>query len=90
MADSMGFCCPGFQAGVRGRDLCPSPLTRPEAQKPPSSAGPPRASAASGHTPPAEIHENGRVVGERYDEAGTHLTVRALPAAMARLEKALG
>jgi GTPase len=35
-----------------------------------------------------EIYENARVVGEEYDEAGTRLTVRGLPAAIARLKRA--
>ena len=35
-----------------------------------------------------EIYENARVVGEAYDEAGTRLTVRGLPAAVARLRHA--
>ena len=35
-----------------------------------------------------EIYENARVVGEEYDEAGTHLIVRGLPAAIARLRRA--
>jgi GTP-binding protein HflX len=36
-----------------------------------------------------EVYENARVVGEDYDEAGTRLRVRALPAAVARLRKAI-
>jgi GTP-binding protein HflX len=35
-----------------------------------------------------EIYENARVVAEEYDEAGTRLTVRGLPAAIAKLKKA--
>ncbi len=35
-----------------------------------------------------EIYENARVVGEEYDEAGTRLTVRGLPAAIAKLKRA--
>ena len=31
--------------------------------------------------------ENARVVAESYDEAGTHLTIRGLPAAVARLRR---
>ena len=34
------------------------------------------------------VYENARVLEERYDEAGTHLRVRALPAAIARLRRA--
>ncbi len=34
------------------------------------------------------VYESARVLGERYDEAGTHLRVRALPAAIARLRRA--
>jgi GTP-binding protein HflX len=36
-----------------------------------------------------EVYENARVIAEEYDEAGTHLTVRALPAALARLRRAV-
>ena len=36
-----------------------------------------------------EVYENARVVGESYDESGTRLSVRALPAAIARLQRAL-
>ena len=36
-----------------------------------------------------EVYENARVVGESYDESGTHLRVRALPAAIARLQRSL-
>lgn len=35
-----------------------------------------------------EIYENARVVAEEYDEAGTRLTVRGLPAAIAKLKRA--
>jgi GTP-binding protein HflX len=35
-----------------------------------------------------DIYENARVVGESYDETGTRLTVRGLPAAIARLRRA--
>jgi GTP-binding protein HflX len=35
-----------------------------------------------------EVYENARVVAETYDEAGTRLTVRGLPAAIARLRRA--
>ena len=35
-----------------------------------------------------EIYENARVVGEEYDQAGTRLTVRGLPAAIAKLKRA--
>jgi GTP-binding protein HflX len=35
-----------------------------------------------------EIYENARVVGEEYDESGTRLTVRGLPAAIAKLKRA--
>jgi len=35
-----------------------------------------------------EVYENARVVGEEYDESGTRLTVRGLPAAIARLKRA--
>jgi GTP-binding protein HflX len=34
-----------------------------------------------------EVYENARVVSESYDEAGTHLRVRGLPAAVARLQR---
>jgi GTPase len=34
------------------------------------------------------VYENARVLEERYDEAGTHLKVRALPAEIARLRRA--
>jgi GTPase len=34
------------------------------------------------------VHENARVLEETYDEAGTHLRVRALPAEIARLRRA--
>jgi GTP-binding protein HflX len=34
-----------------------------------------------------EVYENARVVGEEYDESGTRLRVRGLPAALARLRK---
>lgn len=33
------------------------------------------------------VYENARVLGERYDETGTHVRVRALPAEIARLKK---
>jgi GTP-binding protein HflX len=36
-----------------------------------------------------ELYEHARVVGEAYDEGGTHLRVRALPAAIARLRRSL-
>ncbi len=36
-----------------------------------------------------EIYENARVIGEEYDETGTRLTVRGLPAAVARLRRAV-
>ena len=36
-----------------------------------------------------EVYENARVVGESYDEAGTRLHVRALPAAIAKLRRSL-
>jgi GTP-binding protein HflX len=36
-----------------------------------------------------EIYENARVVGEEYDDQGTRLTVRGLPAAIARLSSLL-
>jgi GTP-binding protein HflX len=36
-----------------------------------------------------EVYENTRVLGETYDERGTLLQVRALPAAVARLRRAL-
>ncbi len=35
-----------------------------------------------------EVYENARVVAEDYDESGTRLTVRGLPAAIARLKRA--
>ena len=35
-----------------------------------------------------EVYENARVVSEDYDETGTRLLVRALPAALARLRRA--
>ena len=35
-----------------------------------------------------EVYENARVVSEDYDETGTRLRVRALPAAIARLRRA--
>jgi GTP-binding protein HflX len=35
------------------------------------------------------VYENSRVLEETYDEAGTHLRVRALPAEIARLKKTL-
>ena len=35
-----------------------------------------------------DVYESARVVSETYDEAGTHLTVRGLPAAIARLRRA--
>jgi GTP-binding protein HflX len=35
-----------------------------------------------------DIYENARVVAEEYDESGTRLTVRGLPAAIARLRRA--
>ena len=35
-----------------------------------------------------EIYENARVVGETYDEAGTRLRIRGVPAAVARLRRA--
>jgi GTPase len=34
-----------------------------------------------------EVYENARVVGESYDEAGTHLRVRGLPATVAKLQR---
>jgi GTP-binding protein HflX len=34
-----------------------------------------------------DVYESARVVAEEYDEAGTHLTVRGLPAAVARLRR---
>ena len=34
-----------------------------------------------------EVYESARVVGEEYDETGTRLTVRGLPAAIARLRR---
>ncbi len=34
------------------------------------------------------VHENARVLEETYDEAGTHLRVRAMPAEIARLRRA--
>ncbi len=37
----------------------------------------------------SEVYENARVVAEDYDEAGTRFRVRALPAAVARLRRAL-
>jgi GTP-binding protein HflX len=36
-----------------------------------------------------EVYENARVLSETYEEAGTLIRVRALPAAIARLERAL-
>jgi GTPase len=36
-----------------------------------------------------EIHENARVVAETWDEAGAHLTIRAEPATLARLQAML-
>lgn len=36
-----------------------------------------------------EVYENARVLGESYDERGTHLRVRALPAAITRLQRSL-
>jgi GTP-binding protein HflX len=36
-----------------------------------------------------EVYENARVLGESYDENGTHLKVRALPSAIARLQRSL-
>jgi GTPase len=36
-----------------------------------------------------EVYENARVVGESYDEAGTRLQIRALPAAIAKLRRSL-
>ena len=38
----------------------------------------------------SEIHEHARVVSETYDEVGTHLVVRALPAMMAQLRSRTG
>ncbi len=38
----------------------------------------------------AQVYEQARVVSESYDEAGRHLVVRALPAAVAKLERLLG
>ena len=35
-----------------------------------------------------EVYENARVVSEDYDDDGTRLTVRGLPAAIARLRRA--
>ena len=35
-----------------------------------------------------EVYESARVVSEEYDESGTRLTVRGLPAAIARLRRA--
>ncbi|HEX7665470.1 MAG TPA: GTPase HflX, partial [Polyangiaceae bacterium] len=35
------------------------------------------------------VHENARVLEETYDEVGTHLKVRAMPAEIARLRKQL-
>jgi GTPase len=35
-----------------------------------------------------DIYENARVVSEEYDDSGTRLTVRGLPAAIARLKRA--
>jgi GTP-binding protein HflX len=35
-----------------------------------------------------DVYENARVVAEEYDESGTRLTVRGLPAAIARLKRA--
>jgi GTP-binding protein HflX len=34
-----------------------------------------------------EVYERSRVVSESYDDGGTRLTVRALPAAIARLRR---
>ncbi len=36
-----------------------------------------------------DVYESARVVGESYDESGTRLRVRALPAAIARLRRSL-
>jgi GTP-binding protein HflX len=36
-----------------------------------------------------EVYENARVVAEDYDESGTRLRIRALPAAVARLRKTI-
>jgi GTP-binding protein HflX len=36
-----------------------------------------------------DVYEHARVVGETYDESGTRLRVRALPAAIARLRRSL-
>jgi GTP-binding protein HflX len=36
-----------------------------------------------------DVYENARVVGEDYDESGTRLRIRALPAAVARLRKTI-
>jgi GTP-binding protein HflX len=36
-----------------------------------------------------QVYEQARVVSERFDEAGRHLTVRALPAAVTRLQRLL-
>jgi GTP-binding protein HflX len=33
----------------------------------------------------AQVYENARVVSEEFDEAGRHLVIRALPAAVAKL-----
>ncbi len=35
------------------------------------------------------VYENSRVLSETYDEAGTHLKIRALPAEIAKLRKAM-
>jgi GTP-binding protein HflX len=35
-----------------------------------------------------EVYENAKVIAETYDEAGTHLTLRGLPGAIARLKRA--
>jgi GTP-binding protein HflX len=35
-----------------------------------------------------DVYESARVIAEEYDETGTHLTVRGLPAAVARLRRA--
>jgi GTPase len=36
-----------------------------------------------------DVYESSRVVAEAYDESGTRLTVRGLPAAIARLRRAV-
>jgi GTP-binding protein HflX len=37
-----------------------------------------------------EVYENARVLAEEYDDAGTHLKLRGLPGAIARLQRAAG